>query len=99
MDVGVVEIREYNDNGNSSRKQIEVDFVCNQGSQRYYIQSAFALPSPEKTEQELRPLRNIPDSFKKIVIVKDDILVRRNEEGIVTMGLKQFLLDEHSLEV
>lgn len=65
----------------------------------FYIQSAFALPSPEKTEQELRPLRNIPDSFKKIVIVKDDILVRRNEEGIVTMGLKQFLLDEHSLEV
>ena len=98
VDVGVVEIREHNDNGNSLRKQIEVDFVCNQGSQRYYIQSAFALPSPEKTEQEFRPLRNIPDSFKKIVIVKDDILVRRNEDGIVTMGLKQFLLDEHSLE-
>lgn len=99
VDVGVVEIRERDDKGNSVRKQIEVDFVCNQGSQRYYIQSAFALPSPEKVEQELRPLRNIPDSFKKIVIVKDDILIRRNEDGIVTMGLRQFLLDERSLEV
>ena len=99
VDVGVVEVRESNANGNSSRKQIEVDFVCNQGSRRYYIQSAFALPTPEKAEQEFRPLRNIPDSFKKIVIVKDDILVRRNEDGIVTMGLKQFLLDEHSLEL
>lgn len=99
VDVGVVEVRESNANGNSSRKQIEVDFVCNQGSRRYYIQSAFALPAPEKAEQEFRPLRNIPDSFKKIVIVKDDILVRRNEDGIVTMGLKQFLLDEHSLEL
>lgn len=99
VDVGVVEIRERDDKGNSVRKQIEVDFVCNQGSQRYYIQSALALPSPEKVQQELRPLRNIPDSFKKIVIVKDDILIRRNEDGIVTMGLKQFLLDERSLEV
>ena len=99
VDVGVVEIRERDDKGNSVRKQIEVDFVCNQGSQRYYIQSALALPSPDKVQQELRPLRNIPDSFKKIVIVKDDILIRRNEDGIVTMGLKQFLLDERSLEI
>ena len=99
VDVGVVEIRERDDKGNSVRKQIEVDFVCNQGSQRYYIQSALALPSPEKVQQELRPLRNIPDSFKKIVIVKDNILIRRNEDGIVTMGLKQFLLDERSLEL
>lgn len=99
VDVGVVEIRERDARGNSVRKQIEVDFVCNQGSQRYYIQSAFTLPSPEKVEQELRPLRNIPDSFKKIVIVKDDILIRRNEDGVVFMGLKQFLLDERSLEI
>ncbi len=97
VDVGVVEIREKDENGNSVRKQIEVDFVVNQGSQRYYIQSAFALPTPEKVKQEERPLKAIPDSFKKIVIVKENILLRRSEDGIVTMGLKQFLLDENSL--
>jgi len=99
VDVGVVEIREKDDKGNSVRKQIEVDFVVNQGSQRYYIQSAFALPDEEKVRQEERPLRNISDSFKKIVIVKDDILLRRNDQGIVTMGLKQFLMDKNSLDL
>jgi len=99
VDVGIVEIREQNASGNSVRKQTEVDFVCNQGSQRYYIQSAFALPTAEKETQEFRPLQNIQDSFKKIVIVKDDIILRRNEDGIITMGLKQFLLDEGSLNL
>lgn len=98
VDVGVVEIREKDDNGEYVRKQIEVDFVVNQGSQRYYIQSAFALPDPDKVKQEERPLKNIPDSFKKIIIVKDNILLRRNEDGIVTMGLKQFLMDWNSLD-
>jgi predicted AAA+ superfamily ATPase len=99
VDVGIVEIRELNESGNSVRKQIEVDFVVNRGSQRYYIQSAYALPSEEKVKQEERPLRAIPDSFKKIIIVKEDILPRRNEDGILMLGLRQFLLDEHSIEL
>lgn len=98
VDVGVVEMREAEADGKIHKKQLEVDFVCNLGSRRYYIQSAFSLPSKEKEEQEFRPLRNIPDSFKKIVIVKDDILIRRNDDGITTIGLKQFLLDERSLD-
>lgn len=99
VDVGVVEMREAEANGKIHKKQVEVDFVCNLGSKRYYIQSAFALPTSEKEEQEIRPLRNIPDSFKKIVIVKDDILVRRNDDGITMLGLRQFLLDERSLDL
>lgn len=99
VDVGVIEIREKNENGNSVRKQIEVDFVCNQGSKRYYIQSAYALPSEDKVKQEERPLRSIPDSFKKIIIVKEDIIPRRNDDGILTIGLKQFLLEEQSLDI
>jgi len=99
VDVGVVEVREKDEDGKYEKKLLEVDFVVNQGSQRYYIQSAFALPTPDKIWQEERPLVNIPDSFKKIIVVKDDILLRRNEEGIVTMGLKQFLLDANSLDL
>lgn len=99
VDVGVVETREADAAGKIHKKQIEVDFVCSQGSRRYYIQSAFAIPTDEKAEQEFRPLRNIPDSFKKIVVVKDDILVRRNDDGITMIGLKQFLLDERSLDI
>ena len=99
VDVGVIEIREKNENGNSVRKQIEVDFVCNQGSKRYYIQSAYALPSEDKVKQEERPLRSIPDSFKKIIIVKEDIIPRRNDDGILTIGLKQFLMEEQSLDI
>ncbi len=99
VDVGVVEIRETGEDGKIHKKQVEVDFVCNQGSKRYYVQSALALPNDEKEEQEFRPLRNIPDSFKKIVIVKDDILVRRNDDGITMIGLKQFLLDDRSLDI
>lgn len=99
VDVGIVEVREPNENGNSVRRQTEVDFVCNQGNQRYYIQSAFSLPTKEKSIQEFRPLQGIQDSFKKIIIVRDDIIIRRSEEGIITMGLKQFLLDENSLDL
>lgn len=99
VDVGVVEVREPNENGNQIHKKLEVDFVVNQGSKRYYIQSAYALPTIEKEEQEMRSLKNIPDSFKKIVIVKDDILLRRNEDGIVTMGLHQFLTEQNSLDL
>lgn len=99
MDVDVVEIREADAAGKVHKKYTEVDFVCNQGSRRYYIQSVFTIPTEEKAEQEFRPLRHIPDSFKKIVIVKEDILVMRNDDGITIIGLKQFLLDERSLDI
>ena len=94
VDVGVVEVRQGDD-----RKQIEIDFVVNRGSQRYYIQSAYAIPSDEKWQQETRPLASVKDSFKKIVIVKDDIILRRDDRGITTLGLRQFLLDENSLNL
>lgn len=99
VDVGVVEIYETNTEGKREHKQIEIDFVVNQGSQRWYIQSAYALPTPEKSEQEERPLKAVDDSFKKIVVVKDNILLRRNDVGIVTMGLRQFLTDPNSLNL
>lgn len=99
VDVGVIEINEKGSDGKYKRKQIEIDFVANKGNKRYYVQSAFALPSAEKIEQEERPLRSTNDSFKKIIVVKDNIKLRRNINGIVTMGLKQFLLDENSLDL
>ena len=81
------------------RKQLEVDFVCNQASKRYYIQSAFAIPNKEKMEQEQKSLINIDDSFKKIIIVKEDINLWRNEEGILIIGLEEFLLNPNSLNL
>ena len=92
VDVGVVEIREKN-----LRKQIEVDFVCNQADKRYYIQSALSLPTREKTLQEERPLMNINDNFKKIIVVKDNIKNWTTEEGITVIGLQEFLLNKESL--
>lgn len=97
VDVGMVETREPDKNGKLKRKQLEVDFVVNQGSQRYYIQSAFAMPTLEKEAHESASLLRIKDSFKKIIIVKDDIKPKRNEDGILTIGLKDFLLDKNSL--
>lgn len=94
VDVGVVKIRE-----NDDRKQIEVDFVCNQTNRRYYIQSALSLPTREKTLQEERPLLNIKDNFKKIIIVKDNIKKWITEEGILIIGIKEFLLNENSLDL
>lgn len=99
VDVGIVEIFEKGEEGKYVRKQIEVDFVANKGEERCYLQSAFALLSPDKVQQEERPLRNIPDSFKKIVITKENILTRRDETGLITMGLKEFLMNENSLQV
>ena len=92
VDVGVVEIREKN-----LRKQIEVDFVCNQADKRYYIQSALSLPTREKTLQEERPLMNINDNFKKIIVVKDNIKNWTTEEGITIIGIQEFLLNKESL--
>lgn len=98
VDVGMVEIMEKNSEGKRVRKQLEVDFVVNQGSQRYYIQVAYDMTSEDKQKQELHSLRNIPDSFKKIVIVNGSTKPWRNEEGFVIMGMKYFLLNSSSLE-
>ena len=98
VDVGHVEIRKRNKSGQQTRLHLEIDFIVNEGSQRYYIQSAFAIPDKEKEEQETQSLLNVNDSFKKIVIVKDDIKPWRNEKGILIIGLMDFLLDQNSLE-
>lgn len=92
VDVGMVECRTTDKDGKTIRKQYEVDFVANQGSQRYYIQSAFIMPTDAKERQESASLLNIDDSFKKIIIVNDYIQPKRNEAGIVTLGLIDFLL-------
>ena len=97
VDVGVVEIR-IDENGKKVRRQLEVDFVVNQGSKRYYIQSAYALPNQEKIEQEQASLVKIPDSFKKIIITGGNAPVWRNDHGITIMGLFEFLLNENSLD-
>lgn len=99
VDVGTVEIKEKQPDGTWQRKQLEIDFVANKGSRRYYIQSAFMLTDEQKRLQEERPLLRVNDSFKKIVVVRDNIILRRDENGLVTMGLKQFLLDENSLDL
>lgn len=81
------------------KKQLEVDFVATKGSEKYYIQSAFSMPTIEKINQEQRSLLSIPDSFRKIIVVGDNIRVRRDESGIITVGLRNFLLDENSLKL
>ena len=98
VDVGIVDVFAKNSEGKRVHKQLEVDFVVNQGSQRYYIQVAYDMTSEEKQTQELNSLRNIPDSFKKIVIVNGTKKPWRNEEGFVIMGMKYFLLNADSLE-
>ena len=95
---GVVDIFDKDKEGKRVRKQLEVDFVVNQGNQRYYIQVAYDMTSEEKQTQEFNSLRNIPDSFKKIVIVNGSKKPWRNDEGFVIMGMKYFLLNANSLE-
>lgn len=99
VDVGVVEIRDKQADGSYTKKQTEVDFVANLGSKRIYIQSAFAMSDDEKTAQEKRPLDKIGDSFKKIIVVGENIKLRRDEDGIVIMGIRDFLLKRDSLEL
>ena len=98
VDVGIVDVFEKSSEGKKVHKQLEVDFVVNQGSQRYYIQVAYDMTSEEKQMQELNSLRNISDSFKKLVIVNGTKKPWRNEEGFVIMGMKYFLLNADSLE-
>ena len=99
VDVGVVERSETNAAGKRGKKQLEVDFVATRGSEKYYIQSAYALPTADKLEQEQRSLLSIPDFFRRIVVVGDNIKVRRDENGITTIGLRNFLLDQDSLRL
>lgn len=98
VDVGMVEERTTDRNNKTIRKQYEVDFVANQGNRRYYIQSAFALPDEAKVKQETASLTRIEDSFKKIIVVRDDIMPKRDENGIVTIGIMDFLLRPDSLD-
>lgn len=97
VDVGVVTIAE-NKGGKVIRKQLEVDFVCNLGSARYYIQSAYSLPDEEKLLQETKPFRKIDDSFKKILVTKDIVPKHYDEHGILTLNIYDFLLDTASIE-
>ena len=99
VDVGIVPLVIRDENGSQKRVSYEVDFVANKGNQRYYIQSAYRLDSDEKIAQEQNSLRNVDDSFKKIVIVGNPILVERDNNGITTMSVYDFLLKENSLEL
>ena len=99
VDVGVVQISEKNESGSCSRVQYEIDFVVNQGYRRYYIQAAYSIPDREKMIQEERPFLKIEDSFKKIIIEKDVLTPYYTEEGILIMGIMDFLLNDKSLEL
>ena len=85
--------------GKKVRTQLEVDFVANNGSRRYYIQSAFLIDSEEKRKQEINSLMRVPDSFRKIVVVRDDILPWHDDNGILYVGIEQFLLDERIMDI
>ena len=98
VDVGVIVQYDTNDKGNSIRKQLEIDFVCNQGSKRYYIQSAYAVSDQAKMEQEQRSLMLTGDFFKRIIITKDTPAPYYNESGVLIMSVYDFLLYENSLE-
>ena len=99
VDVGVVEHYSTSQSGKREKRRLEIDFVATKGSEKYYIQSAFAIPAADNVEQEQRGLRSISDSFRKIVVVGRNQKVRRNESGIATIGLQNFLLDEDSLRL
>ena len=99
VDVGIIEHFGKNSDNKTTKKQLEVDFIATRGSEKYYIQSAFSMSNSEKQTQEERPLTSIGDSFKKIIVVRDNIKVRRNDLGIVTVGICNFLLDENSLNL
>ena len=97
VDVGVIMQYETNEKGTNIRKQLEIDFVCNQGSKRYYIQSAYAIPDPAKMEQEQRSLMLTGDFFKRMIITKDTPAPYYNESGVLIMNVYDFLLNENSL--
>ena len=98
VDVGLVECWTTDENGKRKRSKLEVDFVVNNGPERVYIQSAFNMPTKDKEKQERRSLINIADNFRKVIVVKDDIKRKIDDDGVVTIGLFEFLLDEQSIE-
>lgn len=99
VDIGVARYNYKDEDGKSMRKNLEIDFICNKGNRRYYVQSAFAIPDQAKMEQEQKSLVHVGDSFKKIIVVRDNIKLWRNEEGIVIMGIQEFLLKKDSLDL
>lgn len=99
VDVGVVEYCYKDENKKSKRAQLEIDFVANKGSKKYYIQSALTVGDEEKRQQEVRSLKRVGDSFKKIVVVKDNIIPWHDDDGILYIGIERFLLDENSMDV
>lgn len=98
VDVGLVECWTTDENGKRKRSKLEVDFVVNNGPERVYIQSAFNMPTKDKEKQERRSLINIADNFRKVIVVKDDIKRKIDDDGVITIGLFDFLLDEQSIE-
>lgn len=99
VDVGTVLAYTKNEEGKSQRTNLEVDFVCNLGSRRYYIQSAYRMESEEKIKQERTSLEKVDDSFKKIIVIGEECPITRDEQGITTIGIYDFLLKENSLEL
>lgn len=99
VDVGTVLAYTKNEEGQSQRSNLEVDFVCNLGSRRYYIQSAYRMESEEKIKQERASLEKVDDSFKKIIVLGEECPITRDEQGITTIGIYDFLLKENSLEL
>ena len=99
IDIGIVNLYDYDKKGKRILKKYEVDFIASKGNNKYYIQSAFSLENEGKLEQETNSLNNINDSFKKIIIVKNNIKPRKDEKGITTIGLYNFLLEENSLDL
>lgn len=98
VDVGVVVVNRRNKDGSSIRSQLEIDFVCNKGSKRYYIQSAYSMPDQAKMRQEQRSLMQVGDSFKKIIVTKDAPVPYYNDSGVLIMNIFDFMLDPSSLE-
>ena len=99
VDVGVVPVVTKDENGKQQRSNLEVDFICNLGSKRYYIQSAYRMESDEKIKQERASLLKVDDSFKKIIIIGEESPVIRDEAGITTISIYDFLLKDNSLEL
>ncbi|MCD7775288.1 MAG: ATP-binding protein, partial [Clostridiales bacterium] len=99
VDVGSLEYSRLNGSGNKVRTRLEIDFVANRSSQRYYIQSALSISDEEKRQQEINSLIRVADSFKKIVVVRDNILPWHDENGILYINIEDFLLDESAMDL
>ena len=99
VDVGVVEYCYKDEEKKSKRAQLEIDFVANKGSKKYYIQSALTVSEEEKRQQEVKSLNRVGDSFKKIVVVKDNIIPWHDDNGILYIGIEQFLLEDNAIEL